>query len=907
MAVNYKYLNRAQLSINYLHSNSTTHEFLFGALAEMIDNSRDANAKNIHIYEEANSELRGGYMICFLDDGCGMSPSEARDIMTFGRSFKKDDTIGDERKMIGQYGNGLKSGSMRIGNDFILFTKCHNQPMTCLLLSRTFHEEEKIDEVIVPSPSFHPDTKELYYEDEDTKEKAEIELGIISRYSPFKSLSSLHKIFDRISSPSGTLVCVYSLKLDANGKPEIDFTMNPLDFTLPISVSLPNSDDSLKERTSFSAYLSLLYNLNASSNHPGSHENTHSVSRSSPNSEIWLRNKRVERVVWTRRLFAVSRYVYSSAKFRARAMTDADRAAATAKIAEEIAREAESKARDLSNRYGHTPLEKHKRMEIRKCHEQAHSLRQKANLLKQNSEKKMKTMKDPKSIDLIFGINLEDRTQTGAFVYNQSRLIKMYQPFNNNSVSSIKNNGVVCLIDIPYEILEPTHNKQDFADEKEWKFLKTVINSHYNDYVFDVLDKNTEFKNWKEFWKYYGYEAEESKPSNETLYLTRRAMVIPKYKQCVRCSKYRKTPFQLSDYTQRDDEKIEELWECSQNQDKKCNRCDAPELKLDIPLARLRKVLPKQNHSSHMNNSRVDTFIVSDREDSEDEQEYVRESRNRITDKISNSYSTSTSQTISTRSHQNSSTKTGFESSTKTPLESGFNDSNSTLAHALNQSIASLRRPPDLSPSVHSVKVEYGPQVINNNASHHSPSSILNNGDVGIQSQNNNLKKSSKPPSYNSSKPKRKRDDDPAFTASKSVISAPSTKRMEDKVDKLAEQLRTVLKFFVPPNYTFNAQDVAQFDCDKLLSLDIPKLKAHYEDELKKLISKESKKVSDNFNPLENDNKELEHTKATLIQLRRNVSTLLRLTSPGINLEANCQSEDVDSFVIYCLSMMEQK
>lgn len=38
------------------------------------------------------------------------------------------------------------SGSMRIGKDFILFTKKGNT-LTCLFLSRTFHEEEGLDEV----------------------------------------------------------------------------------------------------------------------------------------------------------------------------------------------------------------------------------------------------------------------------------------------------------------------------------------------------------------------------------------------------------------------------------------------------------------------------------------------------------------------------------------------------------------------------------------------------------------------------------------------------------------------------------------------------------------------------------------------------------------------------------------
>ena len=67
---------------------------------------------------------------------------ETADIITFGKSGKR--TL--DSQMIGMYGNGLKSGSMRMGNDFILFTK-KGDTMSCLFLSRTFHEEEEIEEV----------------------------------------------------------------------------------------------------------------------------------------------------------------------------------------------------------------------------------------------------------------------------------------------------------------------------------------------------------------------------------------------------------------------------------------------------------------------------------------------------------------------------------------------------------------------------------------------------------------------------------------------------------------------------------------------------------------------------------------------------------------------------------------
>ncbi|XP_078416582.1 ATPase MORC2-like [Cetorhinus maximus] len=97
--------------------------------------------QNWWIMQEIHEESKGGFMLCFLDDGIGMEPNEAVDIIHLGKSMKR---ISDSQ-LIGQYGNGLKSGSMRIGMDFILFTKKDNT-MTCILMSRTFFEKEGIDE-----------------------------------------------------------------------------------------------------------------------------------------------------------------------------------------------------------------------------------------------------------------------------------------------------------------------------------------------------------------------------------------------------------------------------------------------------------------------------------------------------------------------------------------------------------------------------------------------------------------------------------------------------------------------------------------------------------------------------------------------------------------------------------------
>uniref|UniRef100_A0A0N4W735 ABC transmembrane type-1 domain-containing protein n=1 Tax=Haemonchus placei TaxID=6290 RepID=A0A0N4W735_HAEPC len=103
---------------------STTHEFVYGAIAELVDNSRDAMANNLHIDYE--------FFVYF---------TLAISVVSFGHSLKRM-----EPGMIGQYGNGLKSGAMRIAKDFIMFTK-KDGLLTCLLLSRTFHEMYSLKEV----------------------------------------------------------------------------------------------------------------------------------------------------------------------------------------------------------------------------------------------------------------------------------------------------------------------------------------------------------------------------------------------------------------------------------------------------------------------------------------------------------------------------------------------------------------------------------------------------------------------------------------------------------------------------------------------------------------------------------------------------------------------------------------
>lgn len=66
------------------------------------------------------------------------------------------------------------SGSMRIGNDMILFTK-RDGIFSCVFLSRTFHETEKLDEVIVPLPTFRVNDRSPHVSSPDDQKKVQRE------------------------------------------------------------------------------------------------------------------------------------------------------------------------------------------------------------------------------------------------------------------------------------------------------------------------------------------------------------------------------------------------------------------------------------------------------------------------------------------------------------------------------------------------------------------------------------------------------------------------------------------------------------------------------------------------------------------------------------------------------------
>ncbi|XP_052075180.1 ATPase MORC2-like isoform X1 [Mytilus californianus] len=564
----YTSLSRAQLSFDYLHTNSTTHEFLFGALAELVDNSRDANATTINIFTVPDESLRGGYLLCFLDDGSGMDPNETADIITFGRSTKRD----EENSHIGMYGNGLKSGSMRIGNDLMVFTK-KDKAMSCLFLSRTFHEEEGIDEVIVPLPSFEVNSRKPM----SKGKKHEIEMELIYKYSPFHNEAEFFEQFDKIESESGTLVIIYNMKLLDNGLPELDVLSDPWDIISAHPSAEEDSDEGswsrfrterlMPERKSFRAYTAIVY--------------------VDPSMKIYIQGKKVRTKRLACCLYKPKMYKYSSNRFKTRAEMDVTKSKEDAKNAEHRAKEAESKAKHIESKQGGS-LKEH-RAELRRAQQHAAELRRDAKLKKELADRKERSLKEPKTLNFIFGVNLDNRSHDGVFVYNCSRLIKMYEKVGPQTDGGVFCSGIVGIVDIPYLVLEPTHNKQDFADAREYRHMMKAMGEHMEQYWKDIGIGN---QGVTTFWENFGYVSHSWKdpPSGDIKYQRKRAMQVNTTLQCDNCLKWRIIPFSSNNISK----DFSDDWICDMNADVQHNKCTQAEQKMNIPEGQLKKAVRSQ-------------------------------------------------------------------------------------------------------------------------------------------------------------------------------------------------------------------------------------------------------------------------------------------------------------------------
>ncbi|KAL1215547.1 Protein MICRORCHIDIA 1 [Cardamine amara subsp. amara] len=261
-------LEHARVHPKFLHSNATSHKWAFGAIAELLDNAVDEtqNGATFVKIDKIDIVKDNSPALVFQDDGGGMDPQGIRKCMSLGYSSKKSNTT------IGQYGNGFKTSTMRLGADAIVFsraTRGGKSTQSIGLLSYTFLRKTGQDDVIVPMIDFDISNDRpqpiMYGSPGDWSTN----LNILLKWSPFSTIEELLQQFEVIGA-HGTKVIIYNLWLNDEGIYELSFDDDDEDIRLRDENAHDGkrlnartlelrSHISYRVRHSLRAYISMLY------------------------------------------------------------------------------------------------------------------------------------------------------------------------------------------------------------------------------------------------------------------------------------------------------------------------------------------------------------------------------------------------------------------------------------------------------------------------------------------------------------------------------------------------------------------------------------------------------------------------------------------------------------------------
>ncbi|GKV36418.1 hypothetical protein SLEP1_g44556 [Rubroshorea leprosula] len=169
-----------------------------------------------------------GSKVTLQNDGGGMDTDAMRLCMSFGFSNRKS------KSAIGQYGNGFKTSSMRLGADVIVFGHhLNNRSLTQSigLLSYTFLTRTGHDRIVVHLVDYEFNTSKGALDVVDCREHFVANLSMLLEWSPYSTEAELLKEFDDIGS-HGTKIIIYNLWFNNEGKLELDFDSDSKDIRI---------------------------------------------------------------------------------------------------------------------------------------------------------------------------------------------------------------------------------------------------------------------------------------------------------------------------------------------------------------------------------------------------------------------------------------------------------------------------------------------------------------------------------------------------------------------------------------------------------------------------------------------------------------------------------------------------
>ncbi|XP_016201338.1 MORC family CW-type zinc finger protein 3 isoform X3 [Arachis ipaensis] len=168
---------------SYLKTLGQAHSgWIFGGIAELVDNSRDAKASKLDIFVEMIKLKKSGKnvpMLSIIDNGQGMNHDEIVKMVSFGH--KQPDK--DVKDHIGRFGIGFKTGAMRLGRDVLVLTQTANS-RSLAFLSQSLNEGK--DNIEIPIVSYCRQGQQVEIDTAVQSEAlAKNNLKAIKDFSPF--------------------------------------------------------------------------------------------------------------------------------------------------------------------------------------------------------------------------------------------------------------------------------------------------------------------------------------------------------------------------------------------------------------------------------------------------------------------------------------------------------------------------------------------------------------------------------------------------------------------------------------------------------------------------------------------------------------------------------------------------
>ncbi|XP_036065530.1 MORC family CW-type zinc finger protein 3 [Oryzias melastigma] len=443
------------LSPKYLHSNSTSHTSPFSAIAALIDNAYDPDVSAKQFWID-KTFIKKNLCLTFMDNGNGLDHETMQRMLSFGYS---DKTAVKGHEPIGMYGNGFKSGSMRLGKDAIVFSRSESG-MCIGMLSQTYLEKIGAEQIQIPIVWI----EERNLSGFSVKAEHRASLQDILRYSLFQTQGELLAELDAITSSfseeqTGTRIIIWNLRRKTGKATDFDFETDRYDIRIPSEAISDHSRGwdriSYIPETVYSlrAYCSILY--------------------WKPRMQIMLCGKKVKTVLIAKSLASTRKKFYTPKFLR-------------------------------------------------------------------------------KRVPIIFGFNTKSKDQYGVMMYHKNRLIRAYERVGCQLKAHNMGVGVIGIVECNF--LDPTHNKQSFAESDKYRKTMNNLGVKLEEYWKDRENENKD------------KDPNSSIPVEDTIKGPDRNWV-----QCNECLKWRKLP----DDT--DNNELPDKWFCQMNPDPEFWSCDIDE------------------------------------------------------------------------------------------------------------------------------------------------------------------------------------------------------------------------------------------------------------------------------------------------------------------------------------------